>query len=539
MNCPSPITHSMYADGALAAREALLLEQHATTCAACRTRIEVLRQESVALRLALRDVEDSAPIPRFAPPARARDFVVLVLGVALIGGFSKAFWDTVAAAIPSGLEWLNPLESGELYERALRVFTFIVYEGTAMWTATLNLVGAALVIALVAWLAVTAVRPRAFAAVAASLLAIVIALPSIGHAFEIRRSTGLVTLAAGETVDDTLLAAGETIAIDGNVNGDLLAFGRSVTVRGNVTGDLITGGETINVEGTVGGNVIGGGRGVSLLRARVGRNLYGFGRDVSVDAAAEVAGNALAFGEKIDINGRVGTDVKGFGANVTVSGAVEGDVEGFAGKVTLLPSARIGGNLTAHVDSMDDLEIAAGAVVGGSVDTQLVDREQRRNRYLTVRYYVNQVVRLGALFLSGLLLLWLFPALRDASFPNAGAVLKAGGLGLAAAVTLPVAALLVCLTIVGIPIAILVFALGAIGLYVSKAVIAQIIGRSVFRAPQGPPHYAATLIAGLVIVVVAINLPGIGGLANFVLTLVGFGVIVSLLLARLNRGAAV
>ena len=60
-----------------------------------------------------------------------------------------------------------------------------------------------------------------------------------------------------------------------------------------------------------------------------------------------------------------------------------------------------------------------------------------------------------------------------------------------------------------------------------------------FQAPQGPPHHAATLITGLVIVVVAINLPLIGGFANFVLTLVGFGVIVSLLLARLNRGAAV
>ena len=124
MTCPSPITHSMYADGALAAREALLLEQHATTCAACRARIEALRQESAALRLALRHAEDSAPIPRFAPPARARDFVVLVLGIALIGGFSKAFWDTVAAAIPSGLEWLNPLESGALFERTARFHDF-------------------------------------------------------------------------------------------------------------------------------------------------------------------------------------------------------------------------------------------------------------------------------------------------------------------------------------------------------------------------------------------------------------------------------
>jgi hypothetical protein len=110
-------------------------------------------------------------------------------------------------------------------------------------------------------------------------------------------------------------------------------------------------------------------------------------------------------------------------------------------------------------------------------------------------------------------------------------------LGLAAAVTLPVAALLVCLTVVGIPIAILVFVLGAIGLYVAKAVIAQIIGRSVFSGPQGAPHFAATLVTGLVIVMVAISLPLIGGFANFVLTLVGFGVIVSLVLARLNREA--
>jgi cytoskeletal protein CcmA (bactofilin family) len=528
----------MYADGALSAPEAARLEHHARTCAACRARLETLREESAALRLALRHAVDATPIPRFSPPPRDRDFVVLVLGVALIAGFSRAFWSAIAAAIPSGLEWLNPFDPGELLERAVSVVTFIVYEGTAMWTAALNFVGVALAVGLAAWLAFAAVRQRAIGAVAASLLAIVIAWPSIGHAFEIRRSEGLVTLAAGQTIDDTLLAAGETVAIDGDVNGDLLAFGRSVTVRGNVTGDLITGGETIDIEGTIGGNVIGGGRGLSLLRARVGRNLYGFGRDIGVDAAANVEGNAIAFGQKIDIDGRVGLDFKGFASDVTVSGAVEGDVEGFAGTVTLLPSARVGGNVTAHVDRADDLAIASGAVVGGSADTQLVEREQRRNRYLTVGYYVRQIVRLGAAFLTGLLLLWMFPVLRDVSFSNALAVLRAGGLGLAAAVTLPVAAVLLCLTIVGIPIGILVFMLGAIGLYFSKTVIAQIIGRSLFRAPHGPPHYAATLFAGLMIVIVAINLPLIGGLANFVLTLVGFGVIVSLLLARLNRGSA-
>jgi hypothetical protein len=104
---------------------------------------------------------------------------------------------------------------------------------------------------------------------------------------------------------------------------------------------------------------------------------------------------------------------------------------------------------------------------------------------------------------------------------------------------LPVAALLICLTIVGLPIGVLLFVLGAIGLYFAKTVLAQIIGRAVFQTPDAPPHYAATLVTGLFIVFVAINLPWIGGVANFVLTIVGFGVIVSLLLARLSRGSLV
>ncbi len=534
MNCPSPITHSMYADGALPGHEAARLEQHTTTCPACRARVEALRRESDVLRLALQQVDEAAAIPRFVPPPRARDFVVLVLGVALIGGFSSAFWNTVSAAIPSGLRWLNPLESGELFERGLSVITFIVYEGAAMWTTTLNFIGAALVLALAGWLSFAAVRQRGFAAVAASLLAVVIALPSVGHAFERRQGTR-VTVAAGETIDDTLFAAGETVAIDGNVNGDLLAFGRSVTVRGNVTGNLVTGAETVRVEGTIGGSIIGGARGLSLASARIGRDLYAFGRDVEIEADANVAGNAIAAGESVDVDGRVGVDLAGFASTLTISGAVEGDVEGYAGRITLLPSARVGGNLTGHVDSAGDLTVASGAVVGGTVDEQLVARDERRNRYLTVGYYVGEIVKLGATFLLGLLLLWVFPVLREVSLRNATAVVRSGGIGLAAAVTLPVAAVLMCITIVGIPLGILAFMLGFIGLVFSKPVIAQIIGRAVFRAPQGPPHYAATLIAGLVIVVVAINLPFIGGVANFVLTLVGFGVIVSLLVARFNR----
>jgi anti-sigma factor RsiW len=527
----------MYADGELPTREAMRLERHAMTCSACRARIEALRDESEVLRTALKHADDSVPIPRFAPPPRARDFVVLVASVVLIGVFSRTFWSTVAAAIPAELSWLNPFESGVLFERAMEIVKFIVYEGTAMWSAASNFIGAALVVAFVAWLALSAARKRAFIGIAASLLAVVAALPSTGHAYEIRRSDGAVTVAADETIDDTLLAMGQTVTIDGNVNGDLLAFGQEVTVRGNVTGNIVTGAQSVTIEGTVGGSVLSGAEDLTLENARIGRDFYGFGNDVEIGSSANVTGNAMGFGETVDVDGRVGVDFKGFGATVTVSGAVEGNVEGYGQTVTVESTARVGGNVTGHVDSAGDLSVASGATVGGTVSEQLVEREHRRNEYETFGYYFDQVIRLAGAFLTGLVLLWLFPVLRDVALPNVMAVLRSAGIGLAAAVTLPVAAVIICITVVGIPLGILTFVLGAVGLYFSKAVIAQIIGRAVLRNRATPPHYAATLFVGLVIVIVAINLPWIGGFTNLVLTLTGFGVIVSLIFARLNRGA--
>ena len=79
---------------------------------------------------------------------------------------------------------------------------------------------------------------------------------------------------------------------------------------------------------------------------------------------------------------------------------------------------------------------------------------------------------------------------------------------------------------------------GAIGLYLSKIVVAQIIGRELFGASGTQPHPAATLIAGVVVVIIAINLPLLGGIVNLVLTLLGFGMLVTLLLAKYNAATA-
>jgi cytoskeletal protein CcmA (bactofilin family) len=534
VTCLSAVTRSMYADDALPPDQAAAAALHLTGCAACSTKVASLRAERVALRAAFDTDNAASPVPAFARPARSSDLLVLTVGVLAVAAVAAGFWTAVAQAIPSGLQWLNPFQPGELFERAISFIPFILNEGTTMLTSALNLVAALLAVLLVAWTTLSLVRSRGSAAVLASLLIAVLALPGIGHALELRHADGVVTVAAGETIDDTLFAAGQTVAIDGNVNGDLFAFGRTVTIRGNVTGNVISGAETVTIEGTVGGDVIGGGRAVTLRGSHVGRNFFGFGRDLDLGADSEVSSNAFTFGETAHVDGRVGVDLSSFGANVLVSGNVQRDFEAFGNDISLLPSARVGRNVTAHVDNNDKLQIAEGATIGGTVERKIVEREQRRsgNRYLTVGFYVGQFVRLAAGFVTGLLLLWAFPVLRTLSLPTAIDALRAGGIGLVAAVVLPIAAILACVTIVGAPLGILTLILGAIGLYFSKAVVAQLIGRALFRSPAGPPHYAATLLAGLVVVIIAINLPLVGGIVNVVLMVLGFGMIVSVLLGR-------
>jgi anti-sigma factor RsiW/cytoskeletal protein CcmA (bactofilin family) len=535
MTCPAPWILSMQADGALPPAEAAALARHADACAVCTETLAKLASERAALRSALR-ADDDAAIPAFLRPARRRDWLALVLSVAATAVAIDHFWSG-AAVLPSGLRWLNPFTAGELAERAGRIATFIVYEGPTMWTAAMNAAGIVSLLALLAAGTALLGRRRSAATLLASLLVATVVLPLTAHAFEVRRGD-LVTVAAGETVDDTLLATGETVAIDGDVTGDLLAFGRDITVRGNVGGDLVVGGETVTVEGTVGGNVIGGARALALLGTGVVGNVYGGGRDVDIGRATTVGGNALAFGDNVRVDGRVSRDLKGFGSTLTIAGSVDGDVDGFAEEVILLSSARVGGNVRGRVELAGNLRIASGAVVGGNTE-ETVGREQQerqQNRYLTVGYYVGQVVALAMAYVTGLLLLAAFPALRSLALPDVVAVARSGAIGLVAAIVLPVAAVVALVTVIGIPLGLLLFALGALGLYLAKAVVAQIIGTALFRGPRGLPHYAATLLAGIVLVRVAINVPIVGGLANFVMTMVGFGLLVSVLYARVQRG---
>jgi hypothetical protein len=96
------------------------------------------------------------------------------------------------------------------------------------------------------------------------------------------------------------------------------------------------------------------------------------------------------------------------------------------------------------------------------------------------------------------------------------------GLGAAILIVTPVAILIFCVTLVGLPLGVLVLFLYIIALYLSKILVAAFLGRALLAAPEHRDRLLG-LFLGLLILSVATALPYVGGLVGVAILLLGLG----------------
>jgi cytoskeletal protein CcmA (bactofilin family)/predicted anti-sigma-YlaC factor YlaD len=528
----------MHADCALEPAAAAVLAQHLHACADCRAAAEALRGERACLASALQQ-EEAVLIPKLQRPMAPRHLLGIAAAAACLSfAVALAWLDIAGSRLPEPFAWLNPFGADGLLDLCVGLVAWLAQGGgaalagiaeTAALTAIAALAGAAVLFA--AW-------PRSVAPVllAAALAAIIAPLP--GHALELRRSDQLLTIPEDETIDDTLLAAGDSIAIDGTVNGDVLAAAKRVVVRGHITGLLITGAESVVIQGRVDGSTAAFGREVDLTGAQLGRNIYAFGQHVTLGPTGVVAANAVVFGQSADIGGSVGRDVVGFGSSVEISGPVAGNVTAFGETVTILGPARIGGNVVAHVPDESALRVASDATVTGNVSTRIEGPRHGPAAKKPAATVGGYVVRFAAAFIAGAFVLWLLPLLRTAHLENGTDALISGGVGLLTLVAVPIASIIVAITIIGLPIAFVAIVLWIAAVYFAKILLAYFLGKTILSMRLDGPHFVLALAVGLVLVFILISVPFIGGVLSFLFTIVGLGMIVEQLWRHFHRSPA-
>ncbi len=530
MNCFNELTYSIYADGELPAEETRAVARHLAECATCRALVEGLQAENRLLAEALFWSEEEPAVLVETPAVRARDILWTsgaVLAAALV---LQGAWSWLSGfEVPSAADWLNPFSLTVQWNLFFRSLFYFIQEGATMLLSSIAVM-AVLVLGLLA-LAAGAywVRRRPSAVAILAVAIVLLSLASPARAIETRKG-GSVTIAAGETLNDSLIAYGETIQVNGTITGNLIAFCGRVTINGTVQGDVITFSERLDIPGTVEGNVFAFAQGFDL-RGQVGRTLHAFVDHLRLDPQSRVAQDVVAFAGNTSFDGTIARDLLGFIGRASISGTVERNVKAHVGKLTVLSTARIGGDLRARVKDHKHAHIDPGATIVGKTEIRLP--EAKPSKFLRPKWYFWRGVWLVAAFATGLLLYWLFPVLFTAPMASARSILVTALWGFLALVAVPVAAIILAVTVVGLPISLISLATWGAGLYVAHVLVAVFLGRALLRSSAGAkPALAVPLLVGLVLVTIATNIPYIGGWVCFLILLLGLGMIVANVSAR-------
>ena len=354
---------------------------------------------------------------------------------------------------------------------------------------------------------------------------------------------GAAHAASTPEVGDVYVAGGD-VRTGGPIQGDFGAAGGKVSLDEPVAGDAWLVGGAVEVHGPV-RNALHIAAGEALVDGVVGGNMIAAGGKVTLGSDTVVGGTARLYGGRVTMEGRIDGGLHASGRRVTINGEVRGDVDVRAENLELGPDARIGGTL--RYSSRNELRKAEGATVG-SVVRKRVPRDGDDDVFVSGSWDVPSPWRIGglvsalSLLVSGAVFLFLVPRYGAQAADRLGeGPLGALTLGVVFAIAVPIVAVLLFITLLGIPLGLLLLLAYPVMLLAGFLVAVLAIGRriaSALRKPQ-PVGFARSLgwfALALLLVMLASLLPGVGGVALALLVLGGTGAAVIELQRRRKGG---
>src|SRR5271157_2831268 len=520
MECYSEQIISIFVDGELAAEEGQRLRDHLSTCRRCRQLLDALRAENRVLSESLQELPEEAPRPAAfprMPGSLAWGDVALVTALLALGSIVVPWIEELS--VPEALQWLNPFSLSGRTNLIFNLFNYFAQGGTAMLSDYAAFVGKIFLLLLLGGSALLLGRRWRLRQPGLRLLIVLVALSLPGFALE-RRHSDIVTVRANETVDDTLLASGNIVRVEGVVNGDLLAFGGTVEVRGMVKGDLVSFAKRIVVSGTVEGNIFDLSNSLDL-DGQLDHSIYGLVQSLRLYDRGRVGDGMVVGAGDVSLEGEVNRSVTMYAGNADVSGSIGRELTMAGDKLTLTNTARIGGNLSARVRQLKNVHIADSATITGARDIQVRERE---NHFRRPRFYFFQAVWLAAAMLVGWLGLVLFPGFFQASTQAVSSGWRSLWLGLGVLAGVPVAIILIAITLVGLPASLMLLAMYLVAIYLAKIWVGAFLGQILLKpAGAAKSDWLMGLLVGLLILTVVGFIPYLGGLVHLGVVCLGLG----------------
>jgi cytoskeletal protein CcmA (bactofilin family) len=385
---------------------------------------------------------------------------------------------------------------------------------------------------------------------------------------------------ADEVIDDDLFIGQESIKIDGTINGDVFAGGNVVEVNGTINGSLISGAQVIRVNGVVSGSVYAGSSTLTLgPEAKIGRNFYYGGFNLSAEPGSFVSKDLLVGAYQAILSGQVGRDVRAAVGALEINGSVGNDVIAEVagtgesqqsyfifnqpGVETVIPSgirvsevAEIGGTLNykSSEDQADTINITPQGGISYEYDPQMDPKSPKDHQpvgpaALVGAWFLKRLRVFITLLILGALIVWQLPELLEKvsnklekeSLPALGwgmvtilvvylGAFLVSGLIIAGAIFFGIVTLgelaWVILSIGFSSLGLVLAGFGLLVSYGSKLVVAYLVGRLLLKwlAPKFEGSAFWPLSIGILLYTFLRAIPlGFGFVISVVVTLVGLG----------------
>ena len=336
-----------------------------------------------------------------------------------------------------------------------------------------------------------------------------------------------VSVPSGEVREGDLYATAEVVRIDGRLAGDLLALAQRVLVDGTVDGDVFAAGRAIDVRGPVGDAARVAGDQLTVS-STIDGDLVAAGNRLQLFEDAVVRGRLLAAGSIVEVEGTVEEDLRVAAGEIIVRGTVRGDARVMADRLELAPGARIEGDLDYRTRTPLSAEEAAR--VGGAVRHQEPVHDEDADRSWVGRIFRSWFWgwQFGSALLVGLLAVALFPRVVQRLVTAIAAETTLGALlGFGAFLIVPIATVVVMLTLVGVPLGLIVMLLFGAALYLAKLPTAAWVGAWLLaRVGRSDASPYAGMAVGVLALYLLFAVPWLGGLGWLAATWLGFGAMV-------------
>jgi len=488
------MTCLLYIERQLDNARAQEVSAHTQECAACRTLLRALERESRLLTRAMLEEEEALPARLAQFQERARRSLQWVWTVA----FGLAATGVYALYTTYIEPWQLQMQQAGFGSTDL--LSLLIFQG-AFWKGWQSMITLLEVLALltlggfaVAFFRKRVRRGSALAVVLAGFCAAMLLQPVSAVASETRRGES-VGVAADETIKGDIFLFGERARIDGTVEGDAYVFGHDVNVNGHVKGDVIAGAHQLRINGQVDGNVRAA-TNTLTISGTVGKNVLTFDEVVNLESAARVGGSLTIFVDNLDLEGTLGRDILIFGKHLTLSGKVGGGIRMKGDTLTINSGAEVDGPI--RFEGNNEAEVAAGAKLASPVEFH---KMEHKPKYMEGHYYVWRVIWTAAFVLFGVVLFLLMPNFSQETIAAAAERFGASiGLGVLIFFGVPIAAVIACITVVGMPLGILAVGFWLLMLCSAEIVVGTVVGTWILGKAQDTAGLIGRMALGFALV---------------------------------------